>query len=53
MSAAEMRTNLQDVSLAWWPEFLLTMDNTPSDEDSFIMSLANLAARVSEEDSLA
>jgi hypothetical protein len=53
MSAAEIRAELQDVELAWWPEFLLAMDTAPSDEDSFTVSLQNLAKCLREEESLA
>ena len=53
MSAAEIRAELQDIELAWWPEFLLAMDTAPSDEDSFTVSLRTLAACVTEEESLA
>ena len=53
MSAAEIRAELQDIDLAWWPEFLLTMDTVRTDQDSFSVSLASLAACVTEEESLA
>ena len=53
MNAAEIRAELRDVELAWWPEFLLTMDNATADEDSFTVSLQTLAACAREEESLA
>jgi hypothetical protein len=53
MSAAEIRAELRGIELAWWPDFLLAMDTTPPDEESFTVSLENLALCLREEDSLA
>lgn len=51
MSLAEIQAELSGIDLAWWPEFLLTMD-PPTEEDSFTVSLATLASCLAEEDSL-
>jgi hypothetical protein len=45
---------LKNVDLAWWPDFLMAYADRPdTDQDSFTVSLRQLASALAEENSLA